>query len=648
MKRSYSAIFLLSCICIFGCNNQATSSVESIDEVSSSSDVDITTKPSSSIDIESSIESESTTIEESSPEVYEIDSVNTEPFRLSSISDIAQYDSNKDINATTYKVFAPYDDTYEIECKNAEIIKIYNDKKNLIASGETSLEIDLQKDQIVYLSFEVSSKIKLNVSVNAVDHYVVLPYEINSKVNVDEFELYNDGNTPLKPCEIKYTKRDDGKGLYINCNNPEALNEKDLNKCFTRQDVTGKDVFFTFEHNNISSKSYYYGYRVTNTDDKDIFVTIKNIGYQISGKGTWLGEDEWIKFYNIPFESLDPATLNASQRNNYNAYIGFGRTYKSNDFQPITYRIPKGKYIYVMGGTTKDSYNKINVAQTADKIVQGSCGNGAVIFSVTGGSAEGSFLCYTDSNAKTINESEYVISNKQQGYVVSRLLGDEMKNYGSQYVGYDNCHGVVDSDLVWVFNDKTKAQSLPVKYDNPYYVLNGYRKGTPYSKITNFDPQHIDLGKSWSTHINPNYTSTAIGTDMTNYITIDNETGKDICIDVEHYDGRGEVDNIGNWMVDYIDTITLVNQGNTERAFTYSLLNNGVQLVFVRDEKGFIDESYTPRYCMYSGANNYGDEIDDRFIYSVTISPHSVKQFSVNYNLLANSYGNIKHSANLV
>ena len=61
-----------------------------------------------------------------------------------------------------------------------------------------------------------------------------------------------------------------------------------------------------------------------------------------------------------------------------------------------------------MGGTTADAYQNINVFNSANKRVKGGCGNGAVLFEVTGGTAEGAFMVYTNPNASTLNESEYV------------------------------------------------------------------------------------------------------------------------------------------------------------------------------------------------------------------------------------------------
>ena len=73
----------------------------------------------------------------------------------------------------------------------------------------------------------------------------------------------------------------------------------------------------------------------------------------------------------------------------------------------------------------------------------------------------------------------------------------------------------------------------------------------------------------------------------------------------------------------------------------------GVILAFVRDENGFIDESYDPKYCIKVNSSTYGDKIDDQFTYTIKVPAHSIVRFSVDYNLLANSYGTISHKAKL-
>ena len=122
-------------------------------------------------------------------------------------------------------------------------------------------------------------------------------------------------------------------------------------------------------------------------------------------------------------------------------------------------------------------------------------------------------------------------------------------------------------------------------------------------------------GWAWYTHISYFDNNNAVGTDMTDYINVDYKTKNKIEIDSAHYDGRGKAPNIGNWMVDYIDTFTLVNQGNKERKFTYSLKHTGVILAFVRDENGFVDKDVKPRYYTKVAASSYGDAIEEYFEY---------------------------------
>lgn len=617
MKKSKKLLFVLLMISLSGCG--------------------VKTSDSASIFISNFSHNSATSVNDestSSEILVDFDYLNEEAFRLSSIRDISN-----DTGVMTYKMYSPYTDRYELKCNTASKIEVFNEQGTLMNEGNTNLYVDLTKNEIIYVRITTTANQDFHFVVTANDYRIELPYEIYSSVDINDYSTSsNNLSDPLKPAEVSYTKRDDGRGLYINSNNPEAITANEFNTSLCKQDVTNKDVFFTFEHNNANLLYYYYGYRITNKDTKDIYVTVKNLGYQVSGSGSWLGEDEWIKFYNIKFDS-DTSQYNASQLANYDAYVGFCNTYKSNNRKPITYRIPSGQYMYVMGGTTKDAYNQINVFDSANKRVKGGCSNGAVLFTVSGGEAEGSFLVYTDDDAKEVNDSEYVKTSLQNGYVVTR----NDVNVGSQYIGYDNCHGVVDSDLCWVFNDQTPSGELPVSYSNPYYT--NQTSGTIYGTISNFIQQDYISAKAWYTHINPNHTRNAIGSDMTKYIVVDHETQQEISIDIFHYDGRGKTANIGNWMVDYIDTFTLVNQGNNSRKFTYNLGHNGVILAFVRDEKGQISSTYTPKYCTIINQSKYGEAIRDPFTYTVDVPAHSIVRFSVDYNLLANSYGCISHQA---
>lgn len=574
---------------------------------------------------------------------------NKEAIRFSSI-----YDDLGSNGIAVYKMIVPYNDIYEIKSNDVTGIKLYDAEYDLIAEVKDTLSVELYKDELVYLYLCGTANSFVNVTVTLKEHLSLNPYDVLEQESIDSFDVYGDPNVdPLKSQRLNVTKRTDSRALYINCNNPEALDTICLNKVLTKADCTNKDVFFTFEHNNKTTQTFYYGYRVTNTGNEDMFVTVKNLGHQVGGPGSWLGEDEWIKFYNLKFDSHYDK-LTDSQKANFDAYVGFSNNYKSANQQPITYRVPAGKYIYVMGGTTKDAYQNINVFGSADQKVVPSetgCSNGAVLFSVRGSTCLGQFMTYRDNDARNINRSEYVTENKELGY---------MKNngYGAQYVGYDTVHGVVDTALTFTFNDKTTKKFLPVSYDNPYYATSS--RGPAFSKIPDLQTKSLSNVNGWVTHINPNGTQNAVGTDMTRYITTDYETGEPIIISPEYFDGRdnspnddtsdgtGTNANIGNWMVDYIDTFTLVNQGDHARTVTYRLAHSGVILAYIRGADGEVDTSlFEPKYCVKINSSSYGAAIVDPFKFSIKVPAHSVVRFSVDYNLLANSYGYITHNLDL-
>ena len=223
--------------------------------------------------------------------------MNNNCFRLSSICDIV----NK---KRIYKMFVPYDDIYTIICDKSTNLFLYDENMILLKSGN-KIEINLTTNQIIFLDVCTEEEMLIFVDCVCKKHNIELPYQPLKTNNLikNEFE----------PCEIIYTKRDDNNGLYVNCNNPEKISLDEINTVLTAQDVSNKDVFFTFEHNNYDGNPYYYGYRVTNNGNEDIYVTIKNIGYHIDGPGSWLGENEWIQFYNTKFIS-DTTKYTISQK----------------------------------------------------------------------------------------------------------------------------------------------------------------------------------------------------------------------------------------------------------------------------------------------------------------------------------------------
>ena len=534
------------------------------------------------------------------------------------------------------KMKVPYSGKYKITLSNVSNYQLYDTKGNLLHDFSADFQQEFQEGELLYIRIlAAEEKRSLDVNVSCLDHLKVLPYDPINAPDVSSFEITSvNSSSPLKASELNYSKRNDGS-LYVNCNNPEKLTDADLNKALTRNALNNQEVFFTFEHNNAVSGLFYYGYQVRNTGEKDLYLTIKNLGFQLMGEGAWYGEKEWVDFYNTDFRVKGIDSFTARQESNYVSYFGFSNKYVSEDHQPITYRVPSGKHIYVMGGTTADAYNKTSVYFTANKRIGSGCSNGAVLFDVHG-QAEGAFYIYR--NPADIQED----NKTHQGYITTKE-GDDVQ-YGAQYVGYDNCNGVVDNQATWIFNDNDERQHLPVAYTN-YYADDVPSLGEPYAPIAS--TAHLQEATSWVTHLNPQSYHTAVGTDMTKYYTVKADDGSPIVIDNDHYDGRGCLANLGNWMMDYIDTFTFVNQGDRDRNIVVEMTNNGSVACLVREQDGSPIKG-TEQYTIGIGSTSYGDAIDDHFKYTRLIPSHSVVQFHVEYNLLANSYGCVNHSVELL
>ncbi len=546
--------------------------------------------------------------------------------RFSSMKDFFK----KNQEQIEYVMKVPYSDTYQVAFKNLKKVEIRNEKNELLKEANQTFTIDLMKDEKIVLIVYKNTSLRINVSVKAMHHKAILPYEPLAMVNVKTLNK-KEGKTldPLKPERINAIKRDDGNGLYINCNNPEKLTSEDMGKALSRVDISNKRVFFTFEHNNYN-EPFYYGYQVKNTSKEDVYITVLNMGFQLDGQGCWLGEKEWVDFYNANFR-YDPSQWNDKQKQKFKEYFNFSNQYKTKKNQPITYRLPKGKYFYVMGGTTKDAYKHLNVLKTANRLVCGGCSNAAVLFEVIG-KAEGSFFVYQDPKQIKNNQTH-------QGYVVQRNGHD----YGSQYVGYDTCHGVVDTMITYTFNDYTQAQDLPVEYVN-YYDEKALENPFPYKKL-NSTP-HTQKRTYWVTHINPQGSDEGVGTDMTKYYTI-NDKNEEICIDADHLDGHARLANIGNWMMDYMDYFTFVNQGERDRFVTINMKNTGSLCVLIRDKKGKLITNSPMFTIMHQDKDDNEASIQNDFTYTVKVKAHSSKQLIIEYNLLANSCGYVKHKVTL-
>ncbi len=537
----------------------------------------------------------------------------------------ASYYATEEGESCKLKLSVPYDDSYTVSFspKFVEKVVLYSQEGERLISAAESFEIELEKGALIYAEIFPAETV-VRVEVRAKENLSQLPFDPVNAPDPASFSTDSDPDTdPLTAASVEYVKREGG--LYVYSNTPEDLLPEVINHALTREDVSDREVFFTYEHssNNIKNGCY-YGYRVRNTGEGPLYVTVKNIGYQLAGPGSYYGEKEWTDFYNTSFRLPDMSGWTESQKKNFTAYFNFSGKYAVSNFQPATYCIPPGEYLYVIGGTTADAYNGYDVAGTADNKVNGNCQNGAVLFE-TVGQAEGAFYVYDDPAAV----SEDTVSHLG-------MAGDpESRCYNGTDEGI-----VVDASATWTFNDKTPSQSLPVTFVN-YYDEEAESEGEPHGYIAS--SPHTQTLTEWWTHGNPQTVRNAVGTDMTTFHTVTTD-GREIVVGNDYYDGTGKFSNIGNWMKDYIDTYTFVNSGDRDRTVTVILYaaRCGGLAIMARDAEGKLIDG-TQMFSLYYIETSYGEEVYEPFVYTAEVPAHSVVQFHVEYNLMANSNGGVSH-----
>ncbi len=535
-------------------------------------------------------------------------------FRFSSIDDLTDENGER-----SYKVYAPHTDTYDIKAGNATITLTNGDEEILNGSGEMS--VSLEKDEIYTLKVTTeSANADFKLTVSAREHLVTLPYDVATPIDTTGFDV--NGNDKLVAAEVNYIKRTGG--TYIYSNNPEQFGAQHVGKAFMRNEGLVGDVYVTFEHANYSGNNAYLGYQLKNNSDHDVYITITNVGYQHIG--TWFGQLAWYDFYNTSFKL--PSDY-------FNDYGGISSKYSSLDYayrkyepriyQPTTYRLPAGEYFWVIGGTSADAYRNINVDNSANHYVNNiRCANGNVKFTVTGGEVTGTMYCYT-------NAAQVKAEPKALGYVAS--------NYASQYSGVGDHHGVIDNFMTWTFSDSVGGVDLPVTYTN-YYARSVPAKTSPYAAY-NSTAHTTRRTTSWMTHLNPQNNNRAVGMDMVEFRWHDSR-GKEIVIDNHHADGAGEPANTGNWMIEYQDHFTFVNQGDKDRTIVLKLRDHGTLATLVRDSNTgeVLETAFTAGLGESSG-------IAYNFFYEITVPAHSVKQITLDYLLVACSYGSVIHAVEL-
>lgn len=540
---------------------------------------------------------------------------NTEAFRLSSIEDVTD-----DQGERVYLVTAPYTDSYKLVSENTASLKVYDGDK-VIAEEATELTVDLTEGTdytLVVKTAEANADFALHTE--AVNHQITLPYGVDTPADITNISLEGDGTDPLVPAEVNYVKREGG--TYIYSNNPEQIARSHVGKAFMRNTGLTGEVYVTFEHANYANENIYLGYQLKNDSDHDVYVTVTNVGYQWTG--TWFGQLAWYDFYNTSFELPEGYyDSNGNVSSKYSSFPDYAyQDYEPRVYQPTTYRLPAGEYFWVIGGTSEDAYRHINVDDSANQYVNPvRCANGNVKFTVTGGEVTGTMYCYTD--AEQVAEEPDVL-----GYVAS--------GYALQYSGIADHHGVIDNHMTWTFSDETKNGALPVTYTN-YYDDNLPSYSVPYTEY-NSTAHTVERATSWMTHLNPQNDHGAVGMDMVELLW-ENRAGKEIVFDNNHADGSGKPANTANWMIEYQDHFTLVNQGDTDRTVKVNFKDNGTLAMLVRDSQTgeVLEARYTMGLC----------ENGNSFTYTVTVPAHSVKQITFDYLLVACSYGSVKHSATL-
>ncbi|MBR2915079.1 MAG: hypothetical protein IKC06_04660 [Clostridia bacterium] len=457
------------------------------------------------------------------------------------------------------------------------------------------------------------------------------------------------GTTPVK---INCKKR--LGGTYVYCNNPEMLASPDIDTVLMEDKHLSGDVVFTFENSNHSGVDLRMGYRLYNDSGKDATVTVTNIGVQWEGE--WLGQKEWSDYYSLKFD-LPEDYFNADG-SVHEAYFGCDFVdYTPTLYVPQIITVPDGKYIYVMGGTSEDSYGGFTAGDTGDKFLKvGKCGNGVVKFNIEG-EMTGSFLCYTDPQNVPYGKA-------QQGYIVTR----DGRDYSAQYKGTDHTAGLIETEAVFVSGNDTADGPIPVTYD--YWSDNNCAsKNQPYQLYER--EKFTYSGPAYHYAINPNGNDKYIGTDMMVFECVDTE-GRPIIIDNDRADGAGKPANTGNWMIQYTDNLTFVNSSDCEKRFKVYKKGSisGVLATIVRDTAGNIKRAFmnvqpysfnSPEEA-FAGINKdklmlshgrywpvmangqpFPELLEERtLVYETVLQPKSAARISIDAIILANSCGGLE------
>ncbi|MDY2888330.1 MAG: hypothetical protein SOU19_02050 [Candidatus Caccosoma sp.] len=543
--------------------------------------------------------------------------LNEKAFEIANIC--AKTNNSKTIS---FKFIIDKNDTYLINfSKNVISLKIYDENEKLIISSNSLFRYDFVENQIIFLKV-TTNKANENFEIGfyPINNAVITPYKINIENNGSDIPLNGDNSIdPLKPAEIKMIKRK--KGTYIYCNVPESITQNALNSITMQNKNLKGDCFMTFENSNHTDRDIYLGYRLKNNHHHDVYVSVSNVGYQVTG--SWLGEKSWIDYYGIKYE-MDKTGFDEKATKWFNDYLNFDNYHEPHAIKRTIYRIPPHQYIYVIGGTSIDSYNHINVNNTADNILRKRhCANGNVHFTVLNDSLVGEFCIYDDYHK--INERNVTIQNLRKY--------SESDDFGGR-LGISKHKGVIDCNPIWIFNDATLPSKLPVKY-YPLYADKLKDTYEPFEKVTD-NYRHEVISDRWLTHLSSQLNHNYVGDDILETHTICN--GKKIVLSPNSATPAGAIWDFGNWMIEYQENLVFVNQGDKERTIKLTLINAGSILYMIKDE----NEALLKAGATFINCTGV------KPIYEAKIKPHSKMVLSMQFVLPANNNGSVEHYVELV
>lgn len=532
------------------------------------------------------------------------------------------FSKTNEFKIITFKLFVDVTDTYLLNgSKNVKSLKVYSENEELIINSDSLIRYDFKENDTIYLQIETNNENEeFEVSFYPINKTIITPYKINLKDNGNDIPLTNNTNKdPLKAANIEMNKRDGG--TYIYCNVPESIKQNALNSItMQNKNLTG-DCFMTFENSNHTDRDIYLGYRLVNNNNYDVYVSVSNVGYQV--KGSWLGEKSWIDYYGIKYE-MDKSGFDEEATKWFNNYLNFDNYHEPQAIKRTIYRIPPHQYIYIIGGTSIDSYNNINVNNTANNLLlKRHCANGNVHFNILNGHLTGEFCIYDDYHQ--INKKDVVIQNLRK-YSDEDDLGGRL--------GISKHKGVIDCNPIWVFNDLTLSQKLPVKY-YPLYADKLKDKYEPFEKITD-SYRHEVISDHWLTHLSAQLNHNYVGDDILETHTIFND--KEVVLSPNYANPTGAIWDFGNWMIEYQENLVFINQGDNERTIRLTLINGGSILYIIKDEnETILKAGATFIHC--TGVKP---------IYEVKITPHSKKIISMQFVLVANNNGSVEHYVELI